>query len=135
MLSRTAEHALRALMYLARQQNGPVPAADIAEAIGAPANYLGKTLGTLVQRGLVEGRRGPHGGFRLRVDPARIAIADVVDAVGEPRARELCLLGGRPCNEEEPCEAHRTWVRVEQASRRPLEDTSLASLLGDASPL
>ena len=52
MLSQTSEHAIRALLYLAQQPAGePVPADRIARALGAPGNYLGKTLQLLARRG------------------------------------------------------------------------------------
>ena len=65
MLSQTSEHAIRAVLFLAQQHGEPVSADRVAGALGAPANYLGKTLNMLARRGLLASSRGPAGGFRL----------------------------------------------------------------------
>lgn len=132
MLSQTAEYALRAALFLAREQNRrPVTAEAIARALGAPANYMAKTLNVLAKAGIVTGMRGPTGGFMLRRDPAVLTVADVIGTFDEPPARPMCLLGGRPCNAQNPCQAHVRWMAVTDAMRAPLMETTLADLLTD----
>ena len=124
MLSQTTEHAIRALLYLAGHADGETVSAErIAQALGAPANYLAKTLKTLAKHRLVTGTRGPSGGFRLAM-PA--AVAEVFEA--EPRIA-ACLLGDRPCDALHPCAAHYRWLAVRESTRAPLRRTTLADLL------
>ncbi|HYH78727.1 MAG TPA: Rrf2 family transcriptional regulator [Longimicrobium sp.] len=131
MLNQTSEHAIRAVLYLAQQAPGePVPADRIAQALGAPANYLGKTLRQLARRGLLASTRGAAGGFRLLRRPGEIALADVVEAVSDgPRPRATCLLGNRPCLAARPCAAHARWSTVQDDLWSPLRRTTLADLL------
>jgi Rrf2 family protein len=130
MLSQTSEHAIRALLYLAQRPAGEaVPAERIARALGAPANYLAKTLNALAKQGMVSSTRGPTGGFALRGAAADITLESVVEAFGEPRAPAMCMLGGRPCSETTPCAAHLRWTAVQCAMRAPLRTTSIADLL------
>lgn len=130
MLTQTAEHALRALLFLAQRPGaGSVPADEIADAIGAPRNYLSKTLNALARRGIVSGTRGARGGFQLLVDPAELPIARVIDEFAPPSPHELCLLGGRKCDSAFPCLAHRRWLRMWEESQAPLRSTTLADLL------
>ncbi|HEX6307057.1 MAG TPA: Rrf2 family transcriptional regulator [Longimicrobiales bacterium] len=132
MLSQTAEYALRAVLYLAREsERRPVPADVIAGALGAPANYLSKTLNVLARAGIVAGLRGPTGGFVLLRDPADLTIAEVVGTFDEPVANRMCLLGGRECDALTPCDAHRQWTGVLAAMRAPLTATTVADLVGD----
>ncbi len=135
LLSQTAEHALRAVLYLARHRaKGLVPASEIARALGAPRNYLSKTLQRLAQRGLLRSARGPKGGFELLVDPEAISASQILDAVGEsvgPLA--TCLLGDLPCDPSDPCEVHARWNALVEQVLRPLELTSMADLLGGES--
>jgi Rrf2 family iron-sulfur cluster assembly transcriptional regulator len=135
MLSQTSEHAIRAMLYLAQQPAGePVPADRIARALGAPGNYLGKTLQLLARRGLLASARGPSGGFRLLAPPEGIALADVVTAVDDaPRPAAVCLLGNRPCRAAAPCAAHARWSGVQQELWAPLRRTTIADLLDPAS--
>ena len=131
MLSRTSQHALRAVLYLARRWNeGPVPVDTIADALGAPRNYLSKTLHLLAKHGIVDSVRGVHGGFSLAVAPERLPLSRVVDLFDEPRTTGMCLLGGRPCDATAPCVAHRRWTAIADAARAPLATTTIADLLG-----
>lgn len=130
MLSQTSEHAIRALLYLAQRPAGEVvPAERIARALGAPANYLAKTLNALARQGLVSSTRGPAGGFALRGAAEDITLAAVVEAFGEQRGPATCMLGDRPCSERTPCAAHVRWTAVQCAMRAPLHTTSIADLL------
>ena len=131
MLTRTAEHALRAVIYLARQPDDrPVSAETVAAALGAPSNYLAKTLGALANAGIVRGRRGPHGGYRLLIEPDRLTIGTVTDLFEPEHGISACLLGGRACDPKNPCQAHFRWVAVRDAAKEPLRSTTIAALLG-----
>jgi Rrf2 family iron-sulfur cluster assembly transcriptional regulator len=131
MLSATADHALRATLVLARRYGaGPVRAEEIADATGAPRNYLSKTLYALVKAGLVTSARGPTGGFTLAVAPDALTLAQVIDCFDEPRAQTRCLLGTGPCNAVRPCVAHHRWSAISATQRAPLTTTTIADLLG-----
>lgn len=132
LLSRTAEHALRALLLLARQEpTGFVPAAGVAAALGTPPNYTAKTLRRLASKGLLRSVRGPQGGFALSMEPSEVSVARLVDALDEPAERTaVCLLGDRPCDEGRPCDAHRRWTEVQDRTNQLLERITLADLLG-----
>ena len=130
MLSQTSEHAIRALLFLAQRPAGEaVPATRIAAALGAPANYLAKTLNALARTGLIASTRGPAGGFRLRRAAGEITLAEVDDSFGELRPAAVCLLGDRPCDGRSPCAAHARWTSVRDQLRAPLRATTLADLL------
>lgn len=130
MLSQTAEHALRALLYLAQQPEGQLsPANRIAGAIGAPANYLGKTLQLLATAGLVRGTRGRVGGYTLLVPPRQIRVADVIAAFEGADRPERCLLGNRSCSTATPCVAHLRWQQAQRAARSSVGRITIADLL------
>jgi Rrf2 family protein len=132
MLSQTAEYALRSVLYLARETSGAPTSADvIADRLGAPRNYLSKTLNTLAKRGIVSSIRGPHGGFKLVASPDALTISEVVRAFDEPRPRSVCLLGGQPCDDRQPCGAHFRWKGVAADMMAPLHNTTIAELLED----
>lgn len=133
MLSSTSDYALRALLVLARRRGlGPVRADEVADATGAPRNYMAKTLNALAKAGIVSSLRGPAGGFTLVAEPAALPIARVVDLFETPRAHPRCLLGAGPCDPTRPCAAHQRWTSVAEARRAPLASTTIADLLGDA---
>jgi Rrf2 family transcriptional regulator, nitric oxide-sensitive transcriptional repressor len=129
ILSQTAEYALRAVLYMARRDGERTSAEQIARALGAPANYMSKTLNQLAKAGVVTGARGPTGGFRLAIPAEELTVARVADSFSTPRANPICLLGDRPCSSANPCDAHHRWTAVTQAAAAPLAQTTIADLL------
>jgi len=135
MLSQTSEHALRAVLYLARQaDDASVPADVIAEALGAPPKYLAKTLNVLAKEGILRSMRGPTGGFRLAVGADRLTLARVIQPFDAPRNSGMCLLGGQPCDARKPCAAHAHWTAISEKVWAPLENSTVAELLNGAGP-
>jgi Rrf2 family protein len=82
ILSRSSEYAIRAFLYLAKQEPGRlVMARQIAEDAGLPGHFLAKLLQQLARKGLVRSNKGPSGGFTLASDPKEINILSIVEAV------------------------------------------------------
>ena len=129
MLSHTSDYALRAVLLLARQPRRPMRAEEVAVAIGAPRNYLAKTLNALAKAGVVRSARGPLGGFALAIDAEALTLARVIDCFDEPRVQSRCMLGASPCDPARPCAAHHCWTAVTAARREPLATTTVADLL------
>ncbi len=129
-MSRTAEHAVRAILHLAVNGPGPVKAADIARELGAPANYMSKTLHSLAGAGIVDSRRGPTGGFRLAADPEALTLAEIIEVVDDPAPKDACLVSSARCSERTPCHLHARWKTVSNQVWSPLRRTTIADLLG-----
>jgi Rrf2 family protein len=131
MLSQTSEYALRAVLHLAREgSDGPLRVGDVAQALGAPGNYLSKILHTLVKARVLSSRRGPTGGFELARRPTEIALVDVIGPFDPFEERASCLLRGAPCDEHDPCPAHGRWREVSESVRRFFHETTIAELAG-----
>ena len=62
-LSTKARYGVRALVHIAH--HGYASAQAIAERQAIPARYLEEIIGELRRAGLVVGKRGPRGGYRL----------------------------------------------------------------------
>ena len=93
MISQTAEYALRAVVYLAQSESGPVTAQQVAEHTKVPSGYLSKVLQALARGGIVDSQRGLHGGFRLAHDPQKLTMLEVVNSVDAIQRIESCPLG------------------------------------------
>ena len=133
MLSITADHALRAVLLLARIPADHSMRADaIADAIGAPRNYLAKTLNALAKSGVVRSARGPMGGFSLAIPPRELTVARVTQLFDERPRTGQCLLSRKACDPSNPCAAHVKWTAITEAALHGIENTTIAELLGDA---
>ncbi|RME37898.1 MAG: Rrf2 family transcriptional regulator [Planctomycetota bacterium] len=129
MLTLTGEYALRAMVFLARQDGGgPVPGRRIARETRIPPTYLLKVLGDLVRAGLLASAPGRHGGFRLVRAPNRTTLYEVLVPF-EVLEQERCPFGNEICSEEHPCRAHEKWKRVVDSEKRFLKRTTIADLV------
>jgi len=66
---------------LAYEPDGLVSTAQLAEVTLVPMNYLAKVLQLLAKAGLITGRRGVGGGYRLKRPATEISILDVINAI------------------------------------------------------
>lgn len=132
MLTDTAEYALRAVIYLARQEPGTrVSAAQVADDLELPRNYLSKILRRLARRGVLESTRGPAGGFRLVRSADELTLRATVEPFYDFSVDDQCLLGRRRCSDEDPCVAHHRWKGVVGDFRAFFRDTTVGDLLRD----
>src|SRR6185437_9084334 len=93
MISQTAEYALRAVVFLAKNANTAYTTDQIAKVTQVPAPYLSKVLQPLIKARLVQSQRGLGGGFSLATTAEKITILQVINAVGPIERIETCPLG------------------------------------------
>lgn len=135
MISKTAEYALRAVLFLARRPDDRlVRATDVAEGLGVPANYLSKILHTLARDGILVSERGPNGGFGLAVPAQGIPLSRVVELFDDLGPRQECLLGRPRCRDDDPCVAHTRWKETFDRVTEFFRETMVADLLGPNAP-
>lgn len=127
-------YALSAAAELARHPRDRfVPLPELADSAQAPAPFLAKVLASLVAAGLMEGKKGHYGGYRLARSPRRIRLHDVVSALAtseEPGDRNPCAMGARACSAKRPCALHHPWTEALGGVRSFLRDTTLDTLAG-----
>ena len=129
MFTKTALHAIRALMALAEPPEGTFAgAATLAEEIGAPRNYLGKLLQALSHEGLVHSQKGLGGGFALAREASDISLFDVVEPIEHVARWEGCILGQEQCGGDSPCAIHGRWGTIRDAYLDLLKETRITDL-------
>jgi Rrf2 family transcriptional regulator, iron-sulfur cluster assembly transcription factor len=108
-LSTKGRYAVTAMMDLAiHDKIGPVTLADISQCQGISLSYLEQLFAKLRKQGLVEGVRGPGGGYRLARPANRITVANIITAVDESMDITRCR-GNEDCQEGERCLTHELW--------------------------
>lgn len=127
MLSKTAEYALRTIVWLARAPDRTEPAARIAEGTRVPRRYLHKVLQDLARAKLVYSQPGPGGGYSLAKSPEEITILNVVNAVAPLERIRGCPLG--LASHTRLCPLHRELDDVYAATEKSLERIVIAQLL------
>ena len=136
MFSTKAEYGVRVMAHLAKH-NGerPISLATIADSEGLPLAYLEHLVQRLRKAGLVESRRGAHGGYTLSREAEEITMAEVVRALEGEIAPIECISadadGVLVCAREhdEPCPTKFLWTRVQGSIVRTLNEMTLDDLV------
>ena len=133
MISKKTQYGLKALTYLAQQENiGPVLIADIAEKKNIPLKFLESILLDLRKAGLLESKKGKGGGYFFAIPPAKIKVATVIRLLDGPIALLPCasLNFYKKCDDcdERSCGLNHIMREVRDASLRILEDRTVADI-------
>ncbi len=138
MFSTKAEYGVRVMAHLAaREGDGPISLAAIADTEGLPLAYLEHLAARLRRAALVESRRGARGGYSLARPAADITMAEVVRALEGEIAPIECITaspdGRLTCAREgeeghDPCPTKLLWTRVQGSIVRTLTEMTLADI-------
>lgn len=129
MISKTGRQATLALAFLAQLEPGAYAgAAQLADQIGAPRNYLGKLLKQLAEQGLLESQKGFGGGFRLTRPAAKIRLYDILEPIEHVSKWNGCFLGRDKCSEKSPCAVHHRWSAIRNEYLKFLKETTIADV-------
>lgn len=81
MISSKTFYAIAAMVHVSEKSGeSPVNLLEISQKLNISTSYLEQIFIQLRNHGLVEGVRGPGGGYRISKPSFRISIADIVDA-------------------------------------------------------
>lgn len=119
-LTQKSKYAVRALMELALDECGsPLGVYEIARRQRIPERFLEQIFGDLRRAGILESRRGAHGGFCFATPPDEITVLDIVGLLdGEVRPAR-CSAGGTCYIADAPlCTTSKIW----DEARVALED-------------
>ena len=130
MLSKQANHALKALLELAAEPERWRSTHELAIAQQLPEPMLEQILLRLRRAGVLVARRGRLGGYRLAGAAGEISIAAVLAAVGEPVGESKQQL---VWSQSSPADQVNFGLqrRLERAQQRALEQLTLEELLFD----
>jgi Rrf2 family protein len=126
-LSKRGDYAVRAMLALA-DGGGQLTGGRIAHQTGIPVSFLPQVMGDLVHAGLVHGRQGRTGGYRLAKPANAISLLTIVEAVEGDSRRTTCILRGGPCGLDGSCRVHSAFFAAQEALLAELAGATLASL-------
>lgn len=130
-ISTRGRYALRAMVDLAQHgESGPVARQAIAERQDISPDYVAQLFRDLAQVGMVEGVRGPGGGYRLARPAAAITAREIVEAVEGPITLVSCADSndGRGCQRFEGCVTRQLWKDLSEKMREVLGSVTLDDL-------
>ncbi len=134
MLSAKAKYGMKAMLSLAMEpQPGAVLGNELATRESIPKKFLEQILLELKHRGLLQTKRGRHGGYLLTRKPSEITVGEVIRALDGPIAPIPCVSQSAyvkcdECRDEATCGTRLVMKQVRDAMARILDTTSLADV-------
>lgn len=132
-LTRQGDYGVRAMVALAgRSGTDWLSVPRISAEMAIPERILPKVMTGLVRAGLVEGRIGRNGGYRLARPAGSITLLDVIAALEPEPDLRTCVLRGIPCGIDGRCAVHDAFSGARESMLRRLDTVSLADLSNGA---
>ena len=133
IFGKTSAHALSVLSCLAENDGRAMGSAEIASDRGLSRALTCKVLTQLSGAGLVSGKPGPGGGYKLGKPASTISLMDVAVLFESQGSMSQCPLGGAWCAGSSPCPLHAAIDDVVQRINEFMRLTTLAVFLRDSS--
>lgn len=124
-ISQKLEYACRALAQLAKSYDGKTLTRldELAQREAVSANFLVQILNDLRRAGLIDSRRGAHGGYLLSRPSDRITLRQIVEAVEPSQLQITALADG-----ESGSAVRRAWETVSAKLSADLDALTLGDL-------
>lgn len=121
-ISTKGRYGLTIMIALAKKHGeGPLSLKSIAQANDLSEHYLEQLIAPLRNAGLVKSIRGAYGGYILGDVPAQITAGDIIRVLEGP------ITPVEGIEEEEPVK-RQLWIRIRDAVKDVLENTTLEDL-------
>jgi Rrf2 family protein len=111
---------------------GPMSIAAMSKLSGVPMPYLEQLIGPLRRAGLVESKRGAHGGYRLTREPSQVVVGEVYRVMEGPVAPMDCVsedVSEQTCPLIDGCETRPVWLRMRDAIVESIDSVTLQDLI------
>ena len=133
MISKKTKYGLKALSYIARQEDKMIAIASIAEHENIPHKFLESILLILRKSGFLGSKKGKGGGYYLLKEPQDIYMTDLMRILEGPIAPVACVSLNYyekcdDCSDEETCSLNKLMIQVRDANLAVFRNTTLADL-------
>lgn len=108
-------------------KNGYVSLKDVAQEMGLSQKFLEEIAATLKKAELIEGRKGPGGGYLLKKPAKEISIYEILTAIEGPIAPMSC--DGAICPVADQCSSKVLWKVLHKELVKSLKETKLQQIV------
>jgi Rrf2 family protein len=120
-ITRQADYAVRAMVYLAQKDSAAQNDADkraatstIAKEKSIPPSFLAKIVSQLSVAGLLKTSRGARGGVSLAKPAEAISLLDVIEAIDGPILLNDCVGDSLTCTFDDTCPLKPVWCDAQK---------------------
>ena len=99
---------MRSIVFVAKNasKDAKIGIKMIAEELDLPTPYLGKILQKLTGGNILEGVKGPKGGFYLKEECKDVKLIRIIEEIDGLEFFSKCGMGMHECSETHPCPLH-----------------------------
>ncbi len=128
-LTTKGRYAVTAILDLAfHGRDHVVTLNDIAARQNISVSYLEQLFARLRKAGLVQGVRGPGGGYQLSRKASDINVAEIISAVDEHIDATRCGGEGN-CQNNQPCLTHDLWMGLSEQIKHYLSEITIDQII------
>lgn len=128
--SKGCEYAIRALTVVSLEESERGFSVKlVCKKAGIPESFTRKIFQALVRSEILAARSGPGGGYRLRKDPRKTSLLDVICAVDGEDAFKKCIIKGYECDQRNYCSLHAMWTKTKARMMKDLDSSTIAELM------
>lgn len=130
-ISTKVRYGVKALVYIAEvtKKGHLARIKEISEAENISVQYLEQILYKLKNEDIIQGKRGPNGGYKLSKDPEEITLHKLYKILDEEIRVIDCNEGESSKCKEDSCSTSCIWSKMDIAMTKILENTTLAELI------
>ena len=128
-ITRQADYAVRAVLYLAKNGDQRAATSQVAQEQRIPPSFLAKIISQLSIAGLLHTSRGARGGVTLAREPQEISLLEVIEAIDGPIQLNECVGENAICNFDNDCPLRPVWCDAQEELVKKLKQTNFAQLM------
>ena len=129
-ITRQADYAVRAVLYLARNGDERAATSHVAEQQQIPPSFLAKIISQLSIAGLLHTSRGARGGVTLAREPKDITLLEVIESIDGPILLNECVGENSVCTFDQDCPLRPVWCEAQNELVERLKNTNFEQLMG-----
>lgn len=127
-LSKTAEYALRILIFMAKEPDQLYTAKQLVDELNMSDKYLRRLMTDLSKSGFIRSMQGREGGYIFVKKINEIYLFDVINSVEDMEKLNGCVLGFESCSCTNPCAMHDTWQHARAELNKVFRQTKLSDM-------
>ncbi|MDR2957506.1 MAG: Rrf2 family transcriptional regulator [Coriobacteriales bacterium] len=128
-VTRRTDYAIRLIAALTLSDSKPLSVREAAQEYDVPYAFARSIQHALVQAGLIKSIRGAQGGMLLAVDPNKLTLFKLIEAVQGPVNVSVCTSDYEWCSRVNKCEFHQVWEGANAILADYLDSVSIRQLL------
>lgn len=133
-ISTKVRYGLKALVYIAEESSKGrlVRIKEISEKEDISVQYLEQILYKLKNEEVIEGKRGPNGGYRIMKNPEEVTLYKLYKILDDDTKVINCnenVKETKECASESSCNNSCIWRKLDSAMKDILKSTTLAEFM------